>query len=112
MTSPSVSWLDTHLPKWHALAAFICSQYLSTFITGIVGDITPVCGVSDAEKFALESAALGQLKATLGDCMAAEEMEALWHEYEKGETQEAKLVKDFDKVGRGGAAPGRQKNTL
>ena len=41
---------------------------------------------------------MAQLKATLGDCMAAEEMEQLWHEYEKGETEEAKLVKDFDKV--------------
>ena len=30
--------------------------------------------------------------------MAADEMEALWHEYEQGQTPEAKLVKDFDKV--------------
>ncbi len=61
-----------------------------------------MCGVSDAEKFEMEAAALAQLKATLGDCMAAEEMEALWYEYEKGETEEAKLVKDFDKVRTGG----------
>jgi 5'-deoxynucleotidase YfbR-like HD superfamily hydrolase len=46
----------------------------------------------------MESAALAELKATLGNCMAAEEMEALWLEYEKAETNEAKLVKDFDKV--------------
>jgi len=65
---------------------------------GIAGDITPVCAVSDAEKFALESAALQQLKGALGECLAAEEIEKLWHEYEAGETPEAKLVKDFDKV--------------
>jgi putative hydrolase of HD superfamily len=67
-------------------------------IAGIAGDITPVCGVSDDEKFQLESAALAELKSTLGNCMAADEMETLWLEYEKGETDEAKLVKDFDKV--------------
>lgn len=32
---------------------------------------------------------------------AGEEVEALWHEYEQGQTLEAKLVKDFDKVGAG-----------
>ncbi len=46
----------------------------------------------------MESAAMGELKSTLGDCMAADEIEALWLEYENGETNEAKLVKDFDKV--------------
>lgn len=31
-------------------------------------------------------------------CPAAEEIEALWQEYEQGQTEEARLVKDFDKV--------------
>ncbi len=57
-----------------------------------------MCGVTDDEKFQMESAAMAELKATLGDCMAADEIEALWLEYEKGETNEAKMVKDFDKV--------------
>lgn len=30
-----------------------------------------------------------------------EEIEALWHEYEQGQSPEARLVKDFDKVGQG-----------
>ena len=68
------------------------------YIVGIAGDITPTCGVSAADKFEMESAAMAQLKAVLGDCMAADEMEALWREYEQGETEEAKLIKDFDKV--------------
>lgn len=124
----------------------------------IVGDITPTCGVSDEEKYALEAGAVGRIKAMLGgagclpgelrlpsvaeaveaesdlpvgvagemhgaaravalpvapeqqgcsrslaasaaSCPAAEEIEALWHEYEQGQTAEARLVKDFDKVG-------------
>lgn len=32
---------------------------------------------------------------------AGEEIEALWHEYEQGQSPEARLVKDFDKVGQG-----------
>ena len=31
---------------------------------------------------------------------AAREIRVLWEEYEANETKEAKLVKDFDKVGR------------
>jgi 5'-deoxynucleotidase YfbR-like HD superfamily hydrolase len=48
----------------------------------------------------MEAAALSQLRSTLGDCMAAPEIEALWREYEAGESAEAQLVKDFDKVSR------------
>ena len=65
----------------------------------IAGDITPTCGVSDGEKYAKESAALEELKGILGSCLASEEIDKLWREYEAGETNEAKLVKDFDKVG-------------
>ncbi|KAH7618825.1 hypothetical protein Ndes2526B_g05760 [Nannochloris sp. 'desiccata'] len=64
----------------------------------IAGDITPVCGITDDEKYKMESAALAELKKTLGDCMAADDLEALWLEYEQGETNEAQLVKDFDKI--------------
>lgn len=72
----------------------------STFspASGIVGDITPVCGVSDEEKFRLEEAALLRLKEMLGPVASAEEMESLWREYEAGSTAEAAIVKDFDKV--------------
>lgn len=64
----------------------------------IAGDITPVCGVSDAEKYQMESEAMDRISSILGDCPAAKSIRALWEEYEKGETKEAKLVKDFDKI--------------
>lgn len=80
-----------HITLYHLLI-------LLHLIAGIAGDITPVCGVTDDAKFQMESAAMAELKSTLGDCMAADELEALWLEYEKAETNEAKLVKDFDKV--------------
>lgn len=67
-------------------------------LPGLVGDITPTCGVSDEEKHLLEAAGIGKLKALLGGGPAADEMEELWREYEAGETTEAALVKDFDKV--------------
>lgn len=66
--------------------------------SGIAGDITPTCGVTDEEKYAMEESALNELRLVLGDCLASIEIEALWKEYEAGETDEAKLVKDFDKV--------------
>jgi putative hydrolase of HD superfamily len=65
---------------------------------GIVGDITPHCGISDEEKHAREKAAIDHLQSMLGSCMAAQEIESLWYEYEAGVTEEAKLVKDFDKI--------------
>jgi putative hydrolase of HD superfamily len=64
----------------------------------IVGDITPTCGVSDADKYAAEAAAIGQLQAALGGALVGAEVAALWREYEAGATPEAALVKDFDKV--------------
>ena len=64
----------------------------------IAGDITPVCGISGAEKHQMERAAMDQIAEMLGDCPAAKSIRALWEEYEAGETQEAKLVKDFDKI--------------
>lgn len=64
----------------------------------IAGDITPVCGVSEAEKHDMESRAMDEIARMLGDCEASRSIRALWEEYEAGETQEAKLVKDFDKI--------------
>jgi putative hydrolase of HD superfamily len=64
----------------------------------IAGDITPTCGVSDEEKREMESKAMDSLEEMLGECMAGKSMRALWEEYEAGESEEAKLVKDFDKI--------------
>ncbi|KAL3765030.1 hypothetical protein ACHAW5_004289 [Stephanodiscus triporus] len=63
-----------------------------------VGDITPHCGVSDAEKYARELAAMETMRDVLGPTLGGDEFLELWREYEEGETDESKLVKDLDKV--------------
>jgi putative hydrolases of HD superfamily len=81
-----------------------------------VGDITPFCGISDTEKHSQELAAMKELTSKLsplglGDTVVAggvtddgstnsvgEEILNLWEEYEAGQTLEAKLVKDMDKL--------------
>jgi len=65
----------------------------------IVGDITPTCGVSDEDKFNLESQGITKLKEMIGsNTLAGDDIESLWNEYERGKTPEASLVKDFDKL--------------
>ncbi len=64
----------------------------------IAGDITPTCGVSDTDKHAMEARAIHEIGCLLGECNAKHTMRALWEEYEAGESPEAKLVKDFDKI--------------
>lgn len=63
-----------------------------------VGDLTPLCGVSDAEKKQLEHDAIAQIThELLGNSPEAAEMRALWTEYEERATPEALLVKDLDR---------------
>ena len=62
----------------------------------VVGDITPNDGVSDEEKREREGEAMRALTAACGG--VGDEVRALWEEYEAGETKEAKLVKDADKL--------------
>ncbi|CAJ1938090.1 unnamed protein product [Cylindrotheca closterium] len=64
-----------------------------------VGDITPYCGVSDQDKHQMELDAMTKLTTgLLGTAMGAERILSLWKEYEQGTTEEAKLVKDMDKL--------------
>ncbi|KAL7523964.1 hypothetical protein ACHAXR_001412 [Thalassiosira sp. AJA248-18] len=63
-----------------------------------VGDITPHCGVSEEDKHALELSTMEQIREMLGPMMGGDEMLALWKEYEEGTTEEAKLLKDLDKI--------------
>ncbi|KAL3941697.1 MAG: hypothetical protein SGBAC_003977 [Bacillariaceae sp.] len=64
-----------------------------------VGDITPYCGVSDQDKHQMELDAMTKLTTgLLGTAMGAERILSLWKEYEQGATEEAKLVKDMDKL--------------
>lgn len=80
-----------------------------------VGDITPHCGVSDVTKHDLELEAITSMTSQLAmgfgasasssssttstatSAVGAEILE-LWKEYEAGDTPEAKLVKDMDKL--------------
>ena len=54
--------------------------------------------MSQEEKRQKEAAALDHIGEILGDCPARDQIRSLWEEYEAGETGEAKLVKDFDKI--------------
>jgi len=63
-----------------------------------VGDITPHCGVSDEEKHRLELETMEYISATLGPLLGGEAILELWKEYEEGTTEEAKLLKDLDKI--------------
>ena len=71
-----------------------------------VGDITPYCGISDEEKHARELRAMENMTKLLGGIGGiadssedmGKEMLGLWKEYEEGTSNEAKLVKDLDKL--------------
>ncbi|CAG9467357.1 unnamed protein product [Pedinophyceae sp. YPF-701] len=66
----------------------------------IVGDIAPGDGVSDADKYAREAAAMERIREMLGgqDVALASEVVQLWREYEDQATPEAVFVKDLDKL--------------
>ena len=64
----------------------------------IVGDIAPGDGVSKADKADREAAAMEEIGRMLGGGPVAARLGALFAEYEAGETPEAVLVKDLDKV--------------
>uniref|UniRef100_A0A7S2UUH7 5'-deoxynucleotidase n=1 Tax=Fibrocapsa japonica TaxID=94617 RepID=A0A7S2UUH7_9STRA len=63
----------------------------------LAGDITPHCGVSDADKHAKEEAALDEIVGQIQNEEIAKEIKDLWLEYENVSTPEAAMVKDFDK---------------
>lgn len=64
----------------------------------IVGDITPFCGVDEAEKHRREREALEKMMSMLGAHPAADEIRDAYLEYERASTPEGRLVKDFDKL--------------
>ncbi|KAI0630804.1 HD domain-containing protein [Trametes polyzona] len=63
-----------------------------------VGDIAPREGIPKAEKRRLEAEAMHNfVHEMLHSSPAAQRIEALWKEYEEGESKEAKFVKDLDR---------------
>ncbi|KAG9292801.1 hypothetical protein G9A89_006362 [Geosiphon pyriformis] len=64
----------------------------------IVGDITPLDGVTKEEKHRREQEAMHHLCTDLlGDTQQSIEIYSLWEEYENAKTPEALFVKDLDK---------------
>ncbi|KIJ20593.1 hypothetical protein PAXINDRAFT_160158 [Paxillus involutus ATCC 200175] len=64
-----------------------------------VGDITPQEGIPKEEKRRLETEAMHNfVRGMLHASPAALRIEALWKEYEEGTTDEAKFVKDLDRL--------------
>uniref|UniRef100_A0A182MZH1 5'-deoxynucleotidase HDDC2 n=1 Tax=Anopheles dirus TaxID=7168 RepID=A0A182MZH1_9DIPT len=63
---------------------------------GIVGDITPYCGISREEKLLKEFSAMTDIASLLGP--NKDKIMALFNEYEEGQTPEAKFVKDLDRL--------------
>lgn len=63
----------------------------------IVGDITPHDGVSKEVKHELERKAMLHICFDVVSGEFGQELWELWNEYELGETECAKLVKDVDK---------------
>lgn len=68
----------------------------------LVGDITPVDGVTKGEKSRRESTTMEYFtKSLLGRVnagMTGKELKDIWQEYEDGETLESKFVHDVDKI--------------
>ncbi|KAH9893216.1 HD domain-containing protein [Cubamyces lactineus] len=63
-----------------------------------VGDIAPREGIPKAEKRRLEAEAMHNfVHEMLHNSPSAQRIEALWREYEEGETKEAQFVKDLDR---------------
>lgn len=68
----------------------------------LVGDITPVDGVSKFEKSRRESSTMdyftNSLLSKVNGGMTGKELKDIWQEYEDGNTLESKFVHDVDKI--------------
>jgi putative hydrolase of HD superfamily len=63
----------------------------------VVGDMTPECGITPADKHRIEHEAILEMCKLL-PADRAHHITSLFSEYEAGETGEARLVKQVDKV--------------
>mmetsp|Transcript_10936 Transcript_10936/g.45491 ORF Transcript_10936/g.45491 Transcript_10936/m.45491 type:complete len:126 (-) Transcript_10936:3402-3779(-) len=64
----------------------------------VVGDITPYDGVSDEEKHRREESAMRDIRDEyLGGSDIGQELYDLWLEYDKGESEDARIMKQIDK---------------
>ena len=72
------------------------SKKISSFIHSL--HIIYIGGVSEEEKHKRELETMDQISKMLGPLMGGDEMLSLWKEYEACTTEEAKLLKDLDKI--------------
>ncbi|CAM9132833.1 unnamed protein product [Laminaria digitata] len=64
----------------------------------LAGDIAPFQNVSKEDKRRLEEDGLEKICSTIGSEPIAQEIKELWVEYEDCTSEEARVVKDFDKL--------------
>ena len=62
----------------------------------IVGDITPYDGISKEDKYQREKSAVDKISSLVTESVGSE-IQDLWEEYEKGETDDSIYVRDLDK---------------
>ncbi|KUF96879.1 Endopolygalacturonase B [Phytophthora nicotianae] len=74
----------------------LCGR-LKVYQNGHCARPSGVAGVAEEDKHRMEKEALDEICNTLGNTPSAAEIRELWNEYEAGSTEEAKIVKDFDK---------------
>ncbi len=62
-----------------------------------IGDITPDEPISEDEKFRKEKESIERISSDLDGVL---DLESLWKEYETGETREAEIARDIDRLER------------
>jgi putative hydrolase of HD superfamily len=67
-------------------------------VKAVVGDITPFDGISKDAKKQLEDEAMKKMLQELGDNPVAQEIYELFSEYEHQQSDEAKFIKEVDKL--------------
>jgi putative hydrolase of HD superfamily len=114
-SSPSISSSTTSTTQQYDTNRCIKMALVHDLAEATVGDITPHCGVSDTTKHELELRAITEMtqKLTIGLLSTVDDVSSsssssnigvgneileLWKEYEEGVTDNAKLVKDMDKL--------------
>lgn len=93
------SWFvtDAHFPQADA-GRVMRIALLHDLGEAYVGDLTPHDGVAQEEKHAKEKAAVEQM---LGKLPNGGEYLSLWEEYERGESLEARIVREVDRLEMG-----------
>ncbi|KDQ50747.1 hypothetical protein JAAARDRAFT_41836 [Jaapia argillacea MUCL 33604] len=118
-TQKRTGWVDHHIPNPESISDHMYRMAILAMCTSDsrldiskcvmmclvhdlaeaqVGDIAPREGIPKAEKKRLEEEAMHNfVHEMLHNSPVAQRIQALWQEYEEGQTDEAKFVKDLDR---------------